>query len=138
MHWLVHLPALIHRLEQYAQSGVRAEPAEPWEDDADDHGTARPWWRVELSGFHLLLWVGLPFLALGFYLDPKDPPLWMGVVLGFVMLGWFIKVMFWLLIARDIDDTAFDEYRWFGTARGTLVATAVLSAIGLLIWLTMR
>ncbi len=136
MHGIFLILDLIGRLAKWGQRTSRAESAETWDNGPDDHGAASPWWRAELSGFHLLLWMGLPFLAIGVYLDrdPKRLPLWMDVVGGFLMLGWFIKVMFWFVLANDDDDRAIGQYRWFGTAAGTLAASAFVSFLGLLIW----
>jgi hypothetical protein len=134
MHWLFLIPALIRRLEQYEQHKSQADSAEPW----DDPDAAPPWWRVELSGIHLLLWVGAPFLAAGLSLNPMHPPLWMAFVGGFLLFGWFIKVMFWMQLLHDDDEAAIVQYRWFGTTEGTLAAAAVISAIGLLTWYALR
>jgi len=134
---VLSLAVLIARAMQ--RRSLRHNAAEPDVAQGYDNAllqgdTEPPWWRVELSGFHLILWLGVPFLVVAFAHDKPDEPLWLLVTLGFLMVGWFTKIMFWVFLAHhpgDADERT-AQYRWFGTPRGTLVAAAVVSGMTLL------
>jgi hypothetical protein len=104
------------------------------EDDIEavvPRGDAPPWWRVELSGFHLLLWLTIPGLVAALHFSPK-PSAWIGVLFAYMIVAWVLKVGVWamLLFGEDTDRRLALErrYRWFGTLRGTLFALVAVPA----------
>ena len=92
-----------------------------------------PWWRVELSGMHLLLWLGLPVLVVGFKSPGALPPWAIGVLL-YMVFAWILKGGFWLaflLVEADRRGAWHRRYEWFRTLRGTLFAAVAVPAIAL-------
>ncbi len=108
------------------QSGVSREDAEA----VAPPQTGQPWWRTELSGGHLVLWLGLPVLAVLWSKNEAFPE-WCVAVAIYLTVMWFFKgmFMFGLLIEQgDRRGRWHREYRWFGTLKGALVGLIVLPA----------
>jgi hypothetical protein len=90
----------------------------------------RAWWRVELSGVHLVLWASIPVIGLASR-SPHSPD-WMWMIGLFAGIAWVFKVCFLLLLLFSLanpDSGVRKAYRWFGTLRGT-VAALVLVPLG--------
>jgi hypothetical protein len=102
----------------------------------------KPWWKVELSGFHLLMWLGLPFLIYAYRTKGHFPDRWV-IVFIYLMLGWILKSFYIAeLLKRPPPDNREEtrrHYNWFGTLRGTLIVSGIIilacTVIGLLFWL---
>jgi hypothetical protein len=121
-----------------AESGVSKEDVEavlPVE-------AGPPWWRVELSGFHLVMWLGLPVLVY-LWRTAEDVPDWMMAILAWLLLGWVCKGFFllqFLTASPDHKPLCSRQYRWLGTLRGTLfmlvgLPAIILAVVWLLFWL---
>jgi hypothetical protein len=85
-------------------------------------GHGPPWWRVELSGLHLVLWLAIPFfVSVGHWEGCPDWLAQAALVMGFI---WVLKVCCWLflLFARPHPQHGVRKvYRWAGTLPGSLV-----------------
>jgi hypothetical protein len=95
---------------------------------------ARPWWRVELSGAHLLLWCCVPVIA--YTAHARHAPEWVSAVGMFGAIAWVFKVCFLLLLllAGFRPDTwPVRAYRWCATLTGTVVALVFVPAGFLLV-----
>ena len=99
----------------------------------------RPWWRVELSGMHLLLWLALPAALLPFLASVW--PSWLSPVAAVAILGWCTKLALLGLRAIGGRKSGYaGAYRWCGTWVGGLAVLvgvpAALFAMGCgLVWL---
>jgi tetratricopeptide (TPR) repeat protein len=100
----------------------------------------RPWWKVELSGGHLVLWLGLPLLVVSWRQSDALPEwcLWIGM---YLTLLWFFKgvFMFSLLTQQGERREKWQkEYRYFSTLKGALVGLiglpVALAAVGFGLW----
>ncbi len=94
-----------------------------------EHGP--PWWRVELSGLHLALWLGIPCVVAAFGRD-SDPPGWLAAIAVYTIFAWIFKGGFWwgsLWVEPDRRVVWRERYRWFGTLKGTLFGLVAVPAI---------
>jgi hypothetical protein len=90
-----------------------------------------PWWRVELSGLHLALWVGPPVVVFAFGTQ-SEPPGWAVVAAIYIVFAWILKGGFWLglLVVHPDRRVAWrNRYRWFGTLKGTLLGLIAVPGI---------
>ncbi len=99
-----------------------------------------PWWRVELSGFHLVVWLSILASAIRIASGQRWTG-WAEVIFLYAALGGFLKAGFWMalvLVQSDRRAAWGRTYRWFGTFRGTvfmlLVIPAVFVGVPLLFW----
>ena len=90
-----------------------------------------PMWRVELSGMHLVLWLGVPLIVV--FVRRADPePTWIGAAVAYMLFAWIFKFGFWMglvLVERDRRPAWWRRYRWFGTLKGTLFALVAVPGI---------
>jgi hypothetical protein len=117
-----------------ARSGVSSEDADLIAPPPAREGP--PLWRVEVSGFHLLMWLGLPVLVY-FWRTTKDLPDWTVLILIYLLFGWACKGFIWLqFITADADYAAVcrRQHRWLGTVRGTLFMLVGVPAIAAAAW----
>ncbi len=103
-------------------------------------GVGPPWWRVELSGFHLVVWLSLLASAIKIASGQRWSD-WADVIFLYAAIGGFLKAGFWMALVQVEPErrAAWGRaYRWFGTLRGTvfmlLVIPAVLVGVPLLFW----
>lgn len=93
-----------------------------------DGQTVPPWWRIELSGAHLVWWLSTAaFIVDGLLGWPV--PIGLALALGLVVFPWGLaKVIFWVLYANTTYAARVRRirfYRWWG--RGWLPAVIALS-----------
>jgi hypothetical protein len=132
-------------LEEEARSWKEAIPEITAEDQLLEAKAAGPsWWRVELSGLHLVLWIGVLLALSGLAKNSIIPEKLQITGLVVAIIGWLIKICCWIIwILRDGSAqtklSLLRFYRSCGTWRGsaTFIAILVLSVflIGLICWL---
>jgi hypothetical protein len=132
-------------LEEEARSWKEAIPEITAEDQLLEAKAAGPsWWRVELSGLHLVLWIGVLLALSGLIKNSIIPEKLQITGLVVAIIGWLIKICCWIIwILRDGSAqtklSLLRFYRSCGTWRGsaTFIAILVLSVflIGLICWL---
>lgn len=119
---------------------VLSEVAPADVDAAAPERAGPPWWKVELSGAHLALWVLLPLLVYAFR-EAHDMPDWTVWPAIYLLVLWVVKagvIASMLLGDWGENDRWLRQYQWFGTARGSAVALVVFPAcvgmVMLLVW----
>jgi hypothetical protein len=98
------------------------------------------WWRVELSGFHLIVWLSILASAIKIASGERWSG-WAEVIFLYAGIGGFLKAGFWMALVRVQPDRRAPwgrAYRWFGTFPGTvfmlLIIPAVLVGVPVLFW----
>ncbi len=112
-------------------------------DDVDavaPRGSGPPFWRVELSGAHVILWAAFPFLVFAFR-RAHELPDWVVVPAIYFLVLWVVKggILVSLMLGDwGENDKWLRQYQWFGTLRGSVVALvgfpACVGLIMLLLW----
>jgi hypothetical protein len=132
-------------LEEEARSWEEAIPEITAEDQLlKAKAAGPPWWRVELSGLHLVLWICVLLALSGLVKNNVIPEKFQQTATAIAIIGWVIKICCWYLwsFAYGSAQTKLwllQLYRSCGTLRGsaTFIAILVLSVflIGLICWL---
>jgi len=103
---------------------------------ADAIETGPPWWRVELSGLHLVLWICILLALSGLVKNNVIPEKFQQTATAIAIIGWVIKICCWYLwsFAYGSAQTKLwllQFYRSCGTLRGSAIAIALVLLVAI-------
>jgi hypothetical protein len=104
---------------------------------------APPWWRTEMKGTHLIIWISLALAIYGLVLPHRLPDELHDAAVLAAMVGWIAKLSYWAIWRMVPARTRLGMcrfYRWCGTRLGTattMVGTpCILIGLGtMIIWM---